>query len=248
MCGRHCTVGAVRFVPADRSLWPQRGTSGIVKKHGFHHDIVFALTFNVRHLDCCASMAKTPLGSVGLWCKELMCKCNARNPRPVRLSWPRVILAGRLVLPPVTILRGWTARENHRWVCRNRAIIGRQRCLFLWSKEVELRHTGRTRLTSIGRWFVSLHNKGIADLNSEWTFTSGETRQSPVKTGHQLLFILARKQSLLHRSVTTLRSTDRVHSFYFVSCEVKNLFGVVCLWHCLEEGCGQDVFALPVGT
>lgn len=66
MCGRYCTGGAVRYVAADHNVWPQRGTSSIVENHGFHHDIVVTLTFNARHLDCCASMAKMPLGSVGL--------------------------------------------------------------------------------------------------------------------------------------------------------------------------------------
>lgn len=66
MCGRHCTVGAVRYVPADHCLWLQRGTSGFVKNHGIHHDVVFALTFSVSHLDCCASTAK-------------MLDCDARN-------------------------------------------------------------------------------------------------------------------------------------------------------------------------
>lgn len=195
---------------------------------------------------------------VRLWRKCLwgLLDCDARNRYAsatfATKTCPSVLIvcyfSRRLVLPCVMILCGWTAGENNSGVCRNGAVIDRRRCLFLWSKEVELRHTGRTRLTSIGRWFISLHNKGTAYLNSEWMFMSGEKWQSPFRTSRQFLFILAPEQSLPHRRVTSLRSTNRVHSFYFVSSEVKNLFRVVCLRHCLEEGCGQDVFALPVGT
>lgn len=70
------------------------------------------------------------------------------------------------------------------------------------STEVELRHTGRTRLTSIGRWFEPLHNKGIACLGSDWLFVSGEPRPPAGRAAQHLVSILTRNQSPLHRSVT----------------------------------------------
>lgn len=138
MCGRYCTVGAVRYVPADHSLWPQRRNSGIVKNHGFHHDIVFALTFHIRHLDCCASTAKMPVGSVGLWCKESICKCNARNQDlsgylDCILFWPAVsccppslsyvgelhvtIIAECVATEPLSSDSGVCFSEARKWSC-----------------------------------------------------------------------------------------------------------------------------------